>query len=163
MTAVVEKVEQDAKDIITAEAEVAAAARQAGWLSRAGALVIDVVPGTAVAVSLVLLGLAALDPDSYWWVYTAGAALLLVLLAVTRWLIPSLTGWTLGRSVFAIRVVHRGDGAPAGILRLFLRDVAHLLDTAALFIGWLWPLWDSRHRTFQAGRISRRCATVLQP
>ncbi len=22
------------------------------------------------------------------------------------------------------------------------------LDTAALFIGWLWPLWDRRHRTF---------------
>jgi Mce-associated membrane protein len=26
--------------------------------------------------------------------------------------------------------------------------VAHLLDTAALFIGWLWPLWDRRNRTF---------------
>jgi Mce-associated membrane protein len=25
---------------------------------------------------------------------------------------------------------------------------AHLLDTAALFIGWLWPLWDRRRRTF---------------
>jgi Mce-associated membrane protein len=31
---------------------------------------------------------------------------------------------------------------------LLLRDLAHLLDTAAIFIGWLWPLWDSRHRTF---------------
>jgi len=28
------------------------------------------------------------------------------------------------------------------------RDVAHLLDTAALLIGWLWPLWDRRGRTF---------------
>jgi Mce-associated membrane protein len=24
----------------------------------------------------------------------------------------------------------------------------HLLDTAALFVGWLWPLWDGRRRTF---------------
>jgi Mce-associated membrane protein len=34
------------------------------------------------------------------------------------------------------------------VLRLVGRDVAHLLDTAALFVGWLWPLWDRRHRTF---------------
>jgi Mce-associated membrane protein len=34
------------------------------------------------------------------------------------------------------------------VLRLFVRDLAHLLDTAALFIGWLWPLWDRRGRTF---------------
>ena len=31
---------------------------------------------------------------------------------------------------------------------LMLRELAHLLDTAALFIGWLWPLWDRRRRTF---------------
>ena len=47
-----------------------------------------------------------------------------------------------------IRVVQRGDGAAAGFVRLMIRDLAHLLDTAALFIGWLWPLWDSRNRTF---------------
>jgi len=35
-----------------------------------------------------------------------------------------------------------------GFVRLMIRDFAHLLDTAALFIGWLWPLWDSRNRTF---------------
>jgi Mce-associated membrane protein len=32
--------------------------------------------------------------------------------------------------------------------RLLLRDLAHLLDTAPLFLGWLWPLVDSRGRTF---------------
>lgn len=32
--------------------------------------------------------------------------------------------------------------------RLLGRDAAHLLDTAALFLGWLWPLWDRRRRTF---------------
>ena len=44
--------------------------------------------------------------------------------------------------------MRRRDGAPVGAWRLLARDLAHLLDTAALFIGWLWPLWDSRHRTF---------------
>ena len=31
---------------------------------------------------------------------------------------------------------------------MLLRDLAHLLDTAALLIGWLWPLWDPERRTF---------------
>jgi Mce-associated membrane protein len=66
---------------------------------------------------------------------------------LNRWLLPPLTGWTLGRALFGIRVVTR-SGVPAGIARLLLRDVAHLLDTAGLFVGWLWPLWDGRNRTF---------------
>ncbi len=49
--------------------------------------------------------------------------------------------------MFGIAVVDR-DGAPVGPWRLLARDGAHLLDTAALFVGWLWPLWDSRGRTF---------------
>ena len=70
-----------------------------------------------------------------------------VLMAVNRWLLPRVTGWSLGRALFGIAVVRR-DGAPVGAWRLLARDLAHLLDTAALFIGWLWPLWDRRRRTF---------------
>jgi len=44
--------------------------------------------------------------------------------------------------------VLRPDGSPVGLGHLWLRDLAHLLDTAALFIGWLWPLLDRRGRTF---------------
>jgi Mce-associated membrane protein len=68
-------------------------------------------------------------------------------MAVNRWLMPTITGWTLGRALFGIAVRKR-DGSPVGLPRLFIRDLAHLLDTAALFIGWLWPLWDRRGRTF---------------
>ncbi len=53
----------------------------------------------------------------------------------------------MGRALFGIAVRKR-DGAPVGLVRLAARDLAHLLDTAALLIGWLWPLWDRRGRTF---------------
>ena len=33
--------------------------------------------------------------------------------------------------------VRKRDGSAVGIGRLVLRDLAHLLDTAALFVGWL--------------------------
>ncbi len=63
-----------------------------------------------------------------------------------RSLLHAVTGWSLGRAVFGIRVV-RADGSAVGPWRLLLRDLAHLLDTASV-VGWLWPLWDSRRRTF---------------
>ena len=82
-----------------------------------------------------------------WWVYAVAAAVVFLAMAVNRLLLPAITGWSLGRALLGIRVVRR-DGAAAGAWRLLVRDLAHLLDTAALFIGWLWPLWDSRRRTF---------------
>jgi Mce-associated membrane protein len=65
---------------------------------------------------------------------------------VNRLLLPTLTGWSLGRGLFGIAVVRR-DGTPIGPWGLLLRDLAHLLDTVSV-VGWLWPLWDSRRRTF---------------
>ena len=51
-----------------------------------------------------------------------------------------------GARCFGIAVVRR-NGAPVGPWGLLLRDLAHLLDTVSV-VGWLWPLWDSRRRTF---------------
>jgi Mce-associated membrane protein len=68
-------------------------------------------------------------------------------MAVNRLMLPTITGFSLGRALFGI-AVRRPDGTAVGVWRLLLRDLAHLLDTAALFIGWLWPLWDRRRRTF---------------
>ena len=123
----------------------------ASWLARAGAFALDVLFGTGVIAVLALLAYLALtvpQPGWLWWVYTVAAAVIFLLMAVNRLLLPAITGWSLGRAVFGIRVVHRRDGAAVGAWRLLARDLAHLLDTAALFVGWLWPLWDSRRRTF---------------
>ncbi len=124
------------------------AERPASWLARAGALSLDVLPGIGVVAVLALLALTAPQRSWPWWVYTVAAALVLLLVMANRWWLPAVTGWSLGRGVVGIRVVRRSDGAGAGAWRLLLRDLAHLLDTASLFVGWLWPLWDSRRRTF---------------
>ncbi|MBU9762342.1 RDD family protein [Mycobacterium sp. TNTM28] len=121
-------------------------AAPASWLQRAGAFAIDVLAGAGLIVTLALLALSAPLYSWFWWVCTVAAALAGVAVLVNRIGLPAFTGWSLGRSVFGIRVVSAaGD---AGLLRLLLRDVAHLLDTAAVFVGWLWPLWDARNRTF---------------
>jgi Mce-associated membrane protein len=123
----------------------------ASWHARAGALCLDVLFGVAVIAVLALLAYLAItvsQPSWLWLVYTVAAAIVLLLILANRWLLPAITGWSLGRAVAGIRVVRRDDGENAGAWRLLARDLAHLLDTASLFVGWLWPLWDSRHRTF---------------
>ena len=119
----------------------------ASWAARAGAFAVDVLLGLSVVAVMALLAQSAPRFGWVWWLFTVAAALLVVLIGVNRWLLPTTRGWSLGRALFGIRVVGR-DGSPAGVWRLVVRDAAHLLDTAALFIGWLWPLWDSRGRTF---------------
>ena len=119
----------------------------ASWLARAGAFAIDVVLGVAVIATMAVLMPAAPQWGWLWWVYAATVAVVVIAIAVNRWALPWLTGWSLGRALFGIAVRTR-DGSPVGLARLVLRDLAHLLDTAALFVGWLWPLWDRRRRTF---------------
>lgn len=119
----------------------------ARWGARAGAFGIDVLVGVGVLTALMLVAWAAPLRGWLWWVTVVTAAAVFLAMAVNRWVLPSVIGWTLGRSVFGIAVVGPGGGS-VGPWRLLLRDVAHLLDTAPLFIGWLWPLWDPRGRTF---------------
>ena len=131
----------------TADDDSAPESPTASWLARAGAFSIDVLLGIAVIATMALLTLSAPQRGWLWWVLTATAGLIFVLIAVNRVVLPWLTGWSLGRAVFGIAVRKR-DGSPVGLARLVGRDLAHLLDTAALLVGWLWPLWDRRRRTF---------------
>jgi len=119
----------------------------ASWLARTGAFSIDMLLGDAVIVTMALLTLSAPQRGWLWWTFTGAAVLVVVLVAVNRLLLPTITGWSLGRALFGI-AVRKPDGSPVGPARLVGRDLAHLVDTAALFIGWLWPLWDRRRRTF---------------
>ncbi|AKS31765.1 RDD family protein [Mycolicibacterium goodii] len=119
----------------------------ASWRARAAAFAIDMLPGLGIVITLALLAWAAPLLGWAWWVYTVAAVVVVGAVLVNRVLLPTSTGWTLGRAVVGIRVV-RPVGADVGLVRLLLRDLAHLLDTLAVFVGWLWPLWDARNRTF---------------
>jgi Mce-associated membrane protein len=131
----------------TAADESAPQQPTASWLARAGAFSVDVLLGFAVIATMALLAGSAPQRGWLWWVFTGAAVLVFLLMAVNRLLLPTITGWSLGRALFGIAVRKR-DGSPVGITRLAARDLAHVLDTAALLIGWLWPLWDRRRRTF---------------
>jgi len=119
----------------------------ASWLSRAGAFALDVLLGLGVVATIAVVALTTTFGSRLWWLTVAAGGLVIMAIAVNRLLLPAVIGWSLGRSLFGIAVTVR-DGERPGPWLLLARDLAHLLDTAALFIGWLWPLWDSRNRTF---------------
>lgn len=119
----------------------------AGWVVRAAALLVDVLPAIAVVATMALVWLAV-PPQSLWWWESVSVLVFAVLATMAnRVVLPAVLGWSLGRALLGISVVQQ-DGTAVGIGRLLLRELAHLLDTLSVFVGWLWPLWDSRRRTF---------------
>lgn len=152
---------------VIADTETIAAAeerpviRRPSWWMRAAALAIDTVPGSAVAATAALAASAMTLGGLWWWTCVAVGGSAILLTATNRVLLPAATGWSLGRAAFGIAVVRR-DGAPAGPVRLLLRELAHLVDTASLLVGWLWPVWDDRRRTF-ADLLTRTEARQVQP
>jgi uncharacterized RDD family membrane protein YckC len=57
------------------------------------------------------------------------------------------TGQSIGKKVMGIRLVDEHSGRPIGPGMAFVRELAHYLD-GAVYIGYLWPLWDDKRQTF---------------
>ena len=116
------------------------------WHIRAAALAVDVLPGAAVVTTMALVCFTVPPQGVWWWVCVSAGGVAILLMLVNRSLLPTVTGWSVGRALFGIAVARR-NGEPIGPWGLLLRDLAHLLDTVSV-VGWLWPLWDSGRRTF---------------
>ncbi len=119
----------------------------ARWHIRAAALAVDLLPGVAVVVTMALVWLTTPLRSLWWWASISVLVFVTLATLVNRVVLPVTLGWSLGRALLGIEVVRR-DGAAVGLGRLISRELAHLSDTFSVFVGWLWPLWDSRRRTF---------------
>lgn len=135
----------------------------APWHIRAAAFAVDVLPAVAVATTMALVSFTVPSRGVWWWLCISILGIAILAMLVNRLLLPTILGWSLGRALCGIAVVRR-DGAVIGAWGLLLRDLAHLLDTVSL-VGWLWPLWDSRRRTFadMLLRTEARCSESPRP
>lgn len=66
-------------------------------------------------------------------------------------------GQTTGKKVLRISVRREADGTTLGFGMAFVRKLAHIVDSLACYLGWLWPLWDVRRQTF----ADKMCSTVV--
>jgi len=109
----------------------------ASWLQRVGAYLIDVAPiivleiiFSRILVVYVLVLIASLG----WTIYN-------------RWYQAGTTGQSLGKKLLNLRLVSEETGQPIGMLMAFVRDICHIIDSVICFIGYLFPLWDSKRQT----------------
>ena len=116
----------------------------ANWGLRFAAAAIDYVPLYLItalfgAIHLSVLGwLAAITALGFNNVYMQG-----------------LTGQSLGKRIVGIRTVSAVASGPSsfafvypGVGRCLGRQLAHVVDTFVLYLGWLRPLWNAQYRTW---------------
>jgi uncharacterized RDD family membrane protein YckC len=58
------------------------------------------------------------------------------------------TGQTPGKKIVGIRLLRENDGSNLGFGLAFGRRLLHVIDGAACYLGYLWPLWDDKNQTF---------------
>jgi uncharacterized RDD family membrane protein YckC len=137
----------------------------ASWISRVGAYLLDGLLAAVAGLPLwigygILIGSAETTTDANGVTTThmnggAGSAILILIGIVTYaafwvWnvcLKQGRTGATIGKGVLGIRLVNE-QGQPIGGGMSFLRQLVHILDSLACYLGWLWPLWDAKSQTF---------------
>jgi uncharacterized RDD family membrane protein YckC len=57
------------------------------------------------------------------------------------------TGSSVGKSIMKFKVVSEKTGQPIGFGLSIVRQLAHLIDGAICYIGYLFPLWDAKRQT----------------
>ena len=57
------------------------------------------------------------------------------------------TGSSIGKSVLKFKVVSEATGQPIGFGMSVVRQLAHFVDAIICYVGFLFPLWDSKRQT----------------
>ncbi|SFO80547.1 RDD family protein [Amycolatopsis rubida] len=118
----------------------------ADWGQRAGAYLVDFAPLLAGVLIAVLVSLVSGAAGTI--VYLLAILGTLAWTVFNRWINGGATGQSLGKRIAGIKLVSEATGEPIGAGMAFVRDVAHALDSMALGLGYLWPLWDDKAQTF---------------
>jgi len=69
------------------------------------------------------------------------------------------TGYSLGRKIAKTKLVSEATGQPLGAGAGIGRVFAHLIDSVICYVGWLFPLWDSKRQTI-ADKIVKSVVVV---
>jgi uncharacterized RDD family membrane protein YckC len=67
------------------------------------------------------------------------------------------TGSSIGKSIMKFKVVSEQTGQPIGFGMSIVRQLAHIIDGAICYIGYLFPLWDPKRQTIADKIMSTIC------
>ena len=134
-----------------ADSPAANPAAYANWGQRVAGYLIDYVP----IIVFELIGIISRNAIIY---------LLFILASIGWWIYNRVfqagrTGQSLGKKTMHLRLLSEKTGEPIGAGMAFARDICHILDSLACYIGWLFPIWDAKRQTFADKIVS----TVVIP
>src|SRR5215475_10737141 len=126
-------------------------AMYANWGQRVGAYLIDYLPIFVLELVAVIsrngiVRFLFIIASLAWWIYN-------------RCIQAGRTGQSLGKRTLHLRLISERTGELIGGGMAFARDICHILDSLACYVGWLFPLWDAKRQTFADKIIS----TVVIP
>ncbi|OBK78862.1 RDD family protein [Mycobacterium sp. 1164985.4] len=67
------------------------------------------------------------------------------------------TGSSIGKSMLKFKVVGEKIGQPIGFGMSVVRQLAHIIDAAICYVGYLFPLWDAKRQTIADKLIGTVC------
>ncbi|MGV0626760.1 RDD family protein [Mycolicibacter minnesotensis] len=143
------------------------------WLTRVGAYVIDFLPVMVLYGIPWMIAAAQADKDC---VSTAAGTECVItpsaagsVLVMLGWLAAvafgvwnygyrqGTTGSSIGKSALKFKVVSEATGQPIGFGMSIVRQLAHIVDSLILCIGYLFPLWDGKRQTLADKIMSTVC------
>lgn len=150
------------------------------WLTRALAFVIDILPyvvvhGIGTAILLATQQTACITDITQYAVNQYCATQNSTIGMVAQWLASIVglfyliwnygyqqgtTGSSVGKSVMKFKVVSEVTGQPLGFGMSVVRALAHFIDAIICFIGFLFPLWDSKRQTLADKIMTTVCLPI---
>ncbi|RAU98079.1 RDD family protein [Mycolicibacter senuensis] len=70
------------------------------------------------------------------------------------------TGSSIGKSLMKFKVVSETTGQPIGFGMSIVRQLAHIIDSIILLIGYLFPLWDAKRQTLADKIMTTVCLPI---
>jgi uncharacterized RDD family membrane protein YckC len=74
--------------------------------------------------------------------------LVAIVWAIYNSILGGQTGQSYGKKIVGTKVVSAANGQPIGGGMGFVRYLLHIVDALPCYLGYLWPLWDSKRQTF---------------
>ncbi|GJF09352.1 hypothetical protein NGTWS0302_36860 [Mycolicibacterium cyprinidarum] len=71
------------------------------------------------------------------------------------------TGSSIGKSILKFKVVSEKTWQPIGFGLSIVRQLAHIIDGAICYIGYLFPLWDAKRQTIADKIMTTVCIPLL--
>jgi len=150
------------------------------WLTRALAFVIDILPfavvwGIGIAITIATQQTACITDITQYAINQYCATQNSTLGMVAQWLASIIgllyliwnygyqqgtTGSSIGKSVMKFKVVSEVTGQPLGFGMSVVRALAHFIDAIICFIGFLFPLWDSKRQTLADKVMTTVCLPI---